>query len=331
MQSPERSQSRLHASLHFGLLAALLLAAVALVADRPGAALAQSATPVASVDCASPALVAAPNVPEAVTDSTPAATPVAVVAVDQDTEQAIDAVIDSLTACLTSGNADTVAELVTDRYLADAYGGGERMTKEDYLALAPFAPVIPFTLVSVGEIGFSSKDTATAQVITIQGNQLRTEEWTFLFRRSRQASATPTAAGEGHWLVHQVALLPSAAPSGASTAKAVQENDEITITPGTIEGPDVVFTIQNNDQETHEFLALRLVEGATVDELIRPTSDIFPANIEVVGQETIPAGETRTLVFVDLDPGTYTVVCLLPDEDGVTHLALGEQATFTVS
>jgi len=53
--------------------------------------------------------------------------------------------------------------------------------------------------------------------------------------------------------------------------------------------------------------------------------------MHVVGQETIPAGETRTLVFVDLAPGTYTVVCLLPDEDGVPHVALGETATFTVS
>ncbi len=331
MPAPERTAPRLHISIHLGLIAALLLAAVALVLHQPGTVVAQSATPVASVDCAPPALVAAPNVPEAVTSSTPAATPVAVVAVDQITGDAISEIIDSLTACLTVGNADTVAALVTDRYLADAYGGGERMTKEDYLALAPFAPVIPVTIVSVGEIEFSGKDTAIAQVITVQGNQLRTEEWTFLFRRSRAASATPTAAGEGHWLVHQVALLPSDAPSGASQAKAVQKDDEITISPNKIAGPDVVFTVQNEDQETHEFLALRLDKGASLDELIRPTSESFPANIQIIGQETIPSGETRTLVFVDLEPGTYTVVCLLPDADGVPHLALGETTTFTVS
>ncbi len=329
MPAPERTNPRHHAFLHLGLLAALLFAAVALVAARPTAVVAQSATPVAGTDCTPPSLTAAPVVPDSLS-STPAATPVAAVGVDDATGEAIAAAIDSLAACLTAGNAETVTALVTDRYLADAYGGGERMTREDYVALAPSAPVIPVSVVSVGQIGFSGKDTATAQVITVQGNQLRTEDWTFLFRPSRQASATPTAAGQGHWLVHQVALLPSTAPSGASAAEVVEQDNSIAITPAGIEGPDVVFTVQNDDQETHEFLVLRLVDGATVDELIRPTGDGFPSNIAVIGQETIPAGETRTLVFVDLEPGDYTVVCLLPDADGVPHLALGETTTFSV-
>ena len=290
MPVPERTNPRHHAFLHLGLLAALLLAAVALVANPPGAVLAQSATPVAGSECAPPPLAAAPVVPESLSASTPAATPVAVVGVDDATAEAIVDATDSLAACLTAGNAETVTALVTDRYLADAYGGGERMTREDYVALAPSAPVIPVSVVSVGQIGFSGRDTATAQVITVQGNQLRTEDWTFLFRPSRQTSATPTAAGEGHWLVHQVALLPSAAPDGASEAGVVEQDNTIAITPAEIDGPDVVFTLQNTDEETHEFLVLRLVEGATVDALIRPTSDGFPSNIAVIGQETIPAG-----------------------------------------
>ena len=89
--------------------------------------------------------------------------------------------------------------------------------------------------------------------------------------------------------------------------------------------------VQNTGKETHEFLALKLGAGASLDQLVRPTSDTFPSNIQVIGQETVAPGETRTLVFVDLAPGTYTVVCLLPDADGVPHLALGETATFTVS
>ena len=171
--------------------------------------------------------------------------------------------IDSLAACLTAGNPEIVAQLVTDRYLADAYGGGERMTKEDYIALAPLAPVVPVTIVSVGQIGLTASDTAAAAVVTIQGNQLRSEEWTFLFRRNRQVSATPTAGGEGHWLVHQVTVLTPAAPAGASEIDAELQSGAITVTPNSFDGPDVVVTIQNTSEETHEFLVLRLVEGAT--------------------------------------------------------------------
>lgn len=327
MTAPQRSHPRCFAFFHGGLAAALIVAALALVVARPTGAVAQSATPVASTNCAPGATIAAPVVPAAATNGTPAA----VAPVDDATSTNITQVIDSLAACLTAGDAETVTVLVTDRYLADAYGGGERMTRDDYLALAPLAPLVPVTVVSVGQIGFSGQDTAVAQVVTTQGNLLRTEEWTFLFRQNRQASATPTAAGEGHWLVHQVVLLPTEAPDGATQATATVEAGAIEVTPQTIKGPNVVFTVENADQDTHEFLVLRLVDGATIDELIRPESETFPTNMQLIGQETIPAGESRSLVFIGLDPGEYTVVCLLPDGDGVPHLALGETDTFTIS
>lgn len=337
MSAPERTRPRAQALMHLGLLATLLLATVAIAASRSSAVLAQSATPsaatpnAASADCAPPVLVPAPNVPESVANAG-TGTPVAGIAVDRATADQISALVDSLGACLTAGNAQAVAELVTDRYLGDAYGAGQRMTREDYLALAPSAPIVPVTVVSVDQIDFTSKDTVTARVVTIQGNQLRTEDWTFLFQRSRTVSATPAAGtGDGHWLVHQVAVLDSAAPQGSVQIKAVQSDYAVKLTPSEVKGSDVVVSVQNTGKETHEFLALKLDAGASLDQLIRPTSDAFPANIQVIGQETVAPGETRTLVLVDLAPGAYTVVCLLPDADGVPHLALGETATFTVS
>lgn len=337
MSAPERTRPRAQALMHLGLLATLLLATVALAAGRSSAVSAQPATPgaatpsAASADCAPPALVPAPNIPGSVANGV-SGTPLAGIAVDQATADQISALVDSLGACLTAGNAQAVAELVTDRYLGDAYGAGQRMTRADYLALAPSAPVVPVTVVSVDQINFTSKDTVTAQVVTIQGNQLRTEDWTFLFQRSRAVSATPAAeAGDGYWFVHQVAVLDSTAPQGAAEMKAVQSDYAIKLTPAEAKGSDLVVTVQNTGKETHEFLALKLDAGASLDQLIRPTSDTFPANIHVIGQETIAPGETRALVLVDLAPGTYTVVCLLPDDDGVPHLALGETATFTVS
>ncbi len=332
MPAPERIRPRFQTLLHLGLLGSLLLATLVLAANHPRSVEAQSATPTATgAACAPPAMVPVPDVPAEV--ASPAnGTPVAVVSAGETTSAQIRDLVDSLAACLTAGNAQTVSELVTDRYLSDAYGAGERMTREDYLALAPAAPVVPVTVVSIDQVEFTSAETTSAQVVTIQGNQLRTEEWTFLFRRNRQVVATPTAGpGEGRWLVHQIAVLSSTAPQGAAEMKAVQKDYALTLTPSTVQGSDLVVTVQNTGKEAHEFLALKLDAGASVDQLIRPTSDTFPDNMHIVGQETVPAGETRTLVFVNLEPGTYTVVCLLPDADGVPHAALGETATFTVS
>lgn len=336
MSVPERIRLRTHALLHLGLLGALLLATVAVAANHPAAVSAQSGTPTAAPpvaanpDCTPPALVPVPAFPESLSAASNG-TPTAAVGVDAATGDQIETLVDSLAACLSSGDAQTVSQLVTDQYLADVYGAGERMTKEDYLALAPTAPVVPVSVVSIGQISFTSNETAAAQVITVQGNQLRTEEWTFLFRQSRAISATPTAGGDGRWLVHQVTVLPSAAPQGATEMTAVQSDYAVKLTPAKMTGTNLVVTVQNTGKETHEFLALKLDTGASIDQLIRPTSDVFPANMHVIGQETVAAGETRTLVFVDLAPGTYTVVCLLPDADGVPHVALGETATFTVS
>jgi hypothetical protein len=336
MSVVERIRPRAQTLLHLGVLAALLLATMAITVSHPSTASAQSGTPVAATPaaasgtCAPAALVSAPAVPDTVAGVS-SGTPVPVTDVDADTQENITALVASLAACLTSGNAEVVSELVTDRYLADAYGAGERLTKADYLALAPSAPVVPVTVVSVGRATYASTDSVTAEVITVQGNQLRTEDWTFLFRRSRAASATPTAGGEGHWLVHQVAGRASAAPQGAAEMTAVQSDYALKLTPSTVQGSNLVVTIENTGDEAHEFLALKLDSGASLDQLIRPTSDTFPTDIHVIGQETVLPGETSTIVFVDLAPGTYTVVCLLPDADGVPHLALGETATFTVS
>lgn len=332
MPAPERIQPRLRTLLHVGLLGTVLSASIAFAASTPLAVSAQSATPTAaSSDCKPPVFVPQPDIPAEVA-SPGIGTPAAVLGADAATGEQIETLVDSLAACLTAGNFETVAELVTDRYIGDAYGAGERMTRQDYLALAPLAPIIPVTVVSIGQIEFTGNDTAAAQVVTIQGNQLRTEEWTFLYRRNRQAVGTPAAgAGEGRWLVHQVTVLPSAAPLDAAEMKAVQKDYSLSLTGAKIARGDLVVTIQNNGKETHEFLALKFDKGASVDQLIRPTSDTFPANIHVIGQETVPPGQTRTLILVDLEPGTYTVVCLLPDADGVPHLALGETATFEVS
>ena len=56
----------------------------------------------------------------------------------------------------------------------------------------------------------------------------------------------------------------------------------------------------------------------------------LPHQATYIGEQPVRAGATSDLVLVDLDPGTYTIVCLFPDAEGTPHLAQGMEATFRV-
>ena len=249
MPATERSQPRLHPSIHIGLLAALLLATVALVVDRPAGVSAQSATPVAAAACADPGLVPAPNVPAAVTESTPAASPAAVTGVDQATSDAISAVIDSLAACLTAGNPETVAAArhrpLSGRCLrrrrahdqrglhrAGAAGAGcsgdGRLGRSDRIHRQRYRHrrrSSPFRATSSAPRSGPSSSAAAARPRPPQPPAARATGWSI---RSRCCHST--------------------APAGASEADAELQDGAITITPDTVEGPDVVVTVQNTER-----------------------------------------------------------------------------------
>ena len=117
----------------------------------------------------------------------------------------------------------------------------------------------------------------------------------------------------------------SATASGSSAGDetpAFSENDADTVVdvtlkefefagiPATIKGDKVFFDAKNAGTEDHE-LEIVDAKGDDVDEI--------PA---------FEKGETKQLA-VELEPGTYTVQCLLK-EGSKTHADLGMKTTFTV-
>ena len=80
--------------------------------------------------------------------------------------------------------------------------------------------------------------------------------------------------------------------------------------PETVKGKKVFFEVTNDGQAEHEFL-VRDAGGQALGEI-----------------EPFKKGETKTLAL-ELEPGTYTVVCLV-EEGEKTHEELGMKASFTV-
>ena len=76
---------------------------------------------------------------------------------------------------------------------------------------------------------------------------------------------------------------------------------------------------------------LGLATGTTIGTLLLTAGPGLPLGFTYMAQLTVPAKAKGTLVLVNIKPGTYAMVDLLPDASGVPYLASGTQGTLTVS
>ncbi len=268
------------------------------------------------------AAAATPGVasPVALPTATPAASPQAIPATaDPVIAAQVEAVVRALAACLTAGRPDVVAELVTERYLGQMYGGGDRMSRDEFLALARTLPAIPLTILAVTDVRLDGPREASVTVESVLGNQLQRGIWT-LTRGSSRA----------RWRVDHVEALALQRPAGASQINVRIEDYAFSLSTRRVQVPDIVLAGTNRGKEDHELLVLRLAAGVSTDILLTEAGPGFPPGVTFVGQITVPAGESAELILVGLRPGSYALVCLLPDADGVPHLALGMKTRFTV-
>jgi hypothetical protein len=272
----------------------------------------ESATPASTPPVASPVASASPA------PGQPA---------DAATAAAIERTVRTLAACLTAGESESVAQLVTERYLGAVYGGGGSLSREDYLALAPALPDIAVTVSDVTDVRVESDRRANAEVTTVVGNQLVRGRWTFV------QPATGDATGDGgvRWQVDEMVPLPVAAPAGAARVAVELSDYAFSLSRSNVTGPDVVLAGTNTGREDHEILVLRLARGVSTDTLLRQPGPGLPEGVTFVGQVTISPGSQADLVLVDLPPGSYAIVCLLPTRDGTPHLALGMRARLRVT
>jgi len=216
--------------------------------------------------------------------------------------------------------------LVTERYLGALYGGGTDLPREEYLLLAEALPVVPVEIRTVTNVRWEP-DGASAEVTYTVANQLLRGQWGFVREVSGDGSA---GAGEQPWLIDRERALEVDPPDGAATIAVEITEYAYTLTPTSVSDADLVLHAENSGLEDHELLVLQFATGVASNALLQQPGPALPNGVSYIGQVIVPAGAEADLILVDLAPGTYTIVDLLPSAEGTPHLALGERATFQV-
>ncbi len=284
---------------------------------------ATSADPTATPDSASP--VASPagatlaiGTPSAspVTEETPE-TPVAADPLTTDLEAAATAV----TGCLSDGNYATLITMTSDLYRGQLFGTSSALDAATFAELAPMLPQVAYQVLSVENATAVDDTTATALVTYEMAHQVRTSTWEF----SQQE-----VDGQTVWVLTSETAAAITIPSDTTSVGVQIKDDRYTLAEATVAGPSVALDVTNGDAEDHEVLVLRFAEGTTSSILTTSHGPTLPDGVRFIGQATVAGGSQGTLLLNGLEPGTYTIVCLLPDENGTPHLVNGMEASFTV-
>ena len=259
--------------------------------------------------------------PAATPIATPAATPIPG-AGSSSLAMDLTATTRVLGHCLNEGQNELVVQLTGDGFRGQLLGDPNGVDGNTYIALAGMMLPWQYTILSIEDIRGTGRGTAEATVTYTIAHQLRRERWTY-----RLASQ-----GDSYiWTVDNAQSQAVVAPSNASTIVVNMTNNAYRLVPNTAEGSAVTLAGTNNDQVAHEMLVLHLAPGISTDTLLNSFGPGLPEGVDFIGQLTVPARSTGSLTLVNLEPGTYTIVCLLTDAAGVPDLANGMQATFTVS
>ncbi len=101
--------------------------------------------------------------------------------------------------------------------------------------------------------------------------------------------------------------------------------------PDTLTAGVTTFRLMNHGQELHHLVLVKLPEGIGLAEFrnLKP-GEPPPAGMVFKGGPNAAAPGGTAEATVDLEPGRYAVVCVIPSPDGMPHLVKGMAREITV-
>jgi hypothetical protein len=233
----------------------------------------------------------------------------------------IEAASTAIAGCLTDARYETLVLITGEEYRGQLIGIGGPLTDEEFALLAPALPQVPYQILSVENVVAESDTAVTAEVTYQLAHQVRLSTWHFELQEVQGTEA---------WVLQGETPMTPVAPENTETLTVEITGDGYAIADATVSGPSVAIEASNSADADHEVLVLRLAGDVTTDDLLTTPGPSLPQGISYVGQATVPAGGSGTLLLSGLQPGTYTIVDLLPNASGLPNLADGMTITFEV-
>lgn len=227
----------------------------------------------------------------------------------------------SLMSCLDEGDAARIVDRTSGTFRGQLLGSPEALSGDLFVSLFETLPSLEYSVLEIGDVQLVDDTTATAEIVWQLGNQVRVDQWTFSLGRVEGLSMWTIEGAEPGSIVPSV---------NATDVRVTISDNRYNLSETTIQSDAVLFNVTNNDATDHELLVLRMEEGVTTDTLLTTPGPELPEGVTMAGQATIAANAEGRLLLAGLEPGTYTIVCLLPNENGVPYLAEGMEITFEV-
>ncbi len=138
--------------------------------------------------------------------------------------------------------------------------------------------------------------------------------------------AAALAAAPGHSPAH-----PPAAPRPAR-ALTVVARDFAFEAPDTVTAGFTEIRLESRGSELHHLMMFRLDAGKTLGDLLGAfkAGGPLPAWAHAVGGPNAPAPGADAVTAVNLTPGAYALVCVIPSPDGTPHVMKGMTRALTV-
>lgn len=226
----------------------------------------------------------------------------------------------AIAGCLSDGQYDTLVEITGETYRGQLVGAGFPLSDDEFMLVAEAMPQVPYQILSVDNATLTSETTATAEVTYELAHQVRLSTWEFELQEMD---------GRSVWTLESETAMSPVAPENTETLTVSIDETGYTIEDATIDGPSVAIEATNSDDIDHEILVLRLGPSVSTDDLLMGGPSL-PEGVTYIGQATVTAGGSGTLLLSGLQPGTYTIVDLLPNEQGLPNLSDGMSITFEV-
>ena len=132
-------------------------------------------------------------------------------------------------------------------------------------------------------------------------------------------------------------VTPAAEATEAPQADVTVQMVDFAFTlPAGIQAGPQMWEVVNRGEQLHHLVLARLQEGKTMEDLqtFMQGGEQGPPPVDQVGQTNILSSGVSNYITLDLTPGTYLTLCLIPDHHGdatgAPHVALGMMQTFLI-